>query len=210
MPLSHALPNLLELVSRRFVLVGEAHGARPRYAVPGRDDGIADAASDTLLQAYLLNGAHQHTAVRGQPWMALLSVGFSWLVAALMLHLGATLGRYDARFSRRVPVYAGAAALMVGVPLLALLAAAYAPGLTWLAALFAVVGLLTLGRSLLASFEVVLYGGVRWKSLAEHVNDIRFDLDTRSAVMALACTLLERGLMLLCLGYTFWWSWRGA
>ncbi len=209
MPLAHALPNLPELASRRFVLIGEAHGARPRYAVPGRDDGIADAASDTLLQAYFLHGAHQHATVRGQPWMVLLSAAFSWVVAALVLHLGATLGRYDARFSRRVPVYAGAASLMLGVPLLTLVVAAYAPSLAWLAALFALVGMLTIGRSLLASFEVVLYGGVRWKTLAEQVNDIRFDLDTRSAVMALACTLFERGLMLFCVGYTVWWSWRG-
>ena len=71
-------------------------------------------------------------------------------------------------------------------------------------------GMLPLGRSLLACFEVVLYGGVRWKSLAEQVNDIRFDLDTRSAIMILAFTLLERGFMLCCMLVTVWASWRFA
>jgi hypothetical protein len=206
-PLAHALPALRELASRRFVLIGEAHGTRARYAVPGIDDGAAQVTSDTLLQAYFLNGAQQHAAIRGRPWMVLLSAVFSWCVAAWVLSLGCTLGRYDARFSRRVPVYVGAAATMFGVPLVALAVAARFPSLTWLVALFAVVGALTLGRALLACFEVVLYGGVRWKSLAEHINDIRFDLDTRSAVMALAGNLIERAFMLLCLGVTLWWSW---
>jgi TIR domain len=207
MPLSHAMPNLRDLASRRFVLIGEAYGTRARYAVPGRDDGAAEVTSDTLLQAYFLNGAKQHAAIKGRPWMVLLSAVFSWWVAAWVLTLGCTLGRYDARFSRRVPAYVGAAAIMFGVPVLALAVAARFPSLTWLVALFAVVGVLTLGRALLACFEVVLYGGVRWKSLAEHINDIRFDLDTRSAVMALAGNLIERGFMLLCLGATLWWSW---
>ncbi len=208
MPLAHAMPNLGDLAARRFVLIGEAHGARPRYAVPGRDDGVADGASDTLLQAYFLNGAYQHAYVTGRPWMVMLSAAFSWCVAALVLNLGTTLAHYDARFSRRVPVYVAAAVLMFGVPLLALWVAARFPHLTWLAALCALVGLLTVGRSLLACFEVVLYGGVRWKSVVEQVNDIRFDLDTRSAVIGLAFTLFERGVMLLCLGVTLWWTWR--
>jgi hypothetical protein len=207
MPLAHAMPNLRDLASRQFVLIGEAYGTRARYAVPGRDDGAAEVTSDTLLQAYLLNGAHQHASIKGRPWMVLLSAVFSWWVAAWVLSLGCTLGRYDARFSRRVPVYVAAAAIMFGVPVLALAVAARFPNLTWLVALFAVVGVLTLGRSLLACFEVVLYGGVRWKSLAEHINDIRFDLDTRSAVMALAGTLLERAFMLFCWGLVLWWSW---
>jgi hypothetical protein len=208
MPLAHALPNLKALASRRFVLVGEAHGTRARYAVPGRDDGISEVASDTTMQSFLLNGALQHRSVPGRPWMVLLSALFSWCVAAAVLSLGCTLGRYDARFSKRVPTYLATAAIMFGVPLVTLAVAARFPSLTWLAALFALVGVLTVGRALLACFEVVLYGGVRWKSMPEHINDIRFDLDTRSAVMALAGSLGERLFMLGCVIVTLWVSWQ--
>jgi TIR domain len=210
MPLAHALPNLKALASRRFVLVGEAHGTRSRYAVPGRDDGISEVASDTAMQSFLLNGALQHASIKGQPWMVLLSALFSWCVAAAVLSLGCTLGRYDARFSKRVPTYLATAAIMFGVPLLTLVVAARFPSLIWLAALFALVGVLTVGRALLACFEVVLFGGVRWKSMQEHINDIRFDLDTRSAVMALAGTVGERLFMLTCVIVTVWVSWHAG
>jgi TIR domain len=209
-PLAHAMPNLVSLAEKRFVLVGEAHGTQARYATPGLRGGHTNSVSETLMQAYFLNGAVAHAAVQGRSWMALLSVFFSWLVAAWVLHIGARLGRHDAQFSRRIPVYVVAGLVMAAVPLLALVVAARYPSFTWLAGLFTVVGVLTLGRALLACFEVLLHGGIAWKSMSEQIDDIRFDLDTRSAVLSFCGTLAERVVMIGCLLVAVWASVYGA
>ena len=132
--------------------------------------------------------------------MWLGAFGLSWLLAAWVLALGVRLERNNDRFSRRVPAYLGMGLAMVGAPWLALWMAARWPAWTWPAGLLAVLAVITLGRGLLACFEVMLNGGITWRWFGDLWKDIRFDADKGSAVMKLAGLGLEFALLTVCAG----------
>ncbi|EHR69299.1 hypothetical protein BurJ1DRAFT_0408 [Burkholderiales bacterium JOSHI_001] len=196
--LSGALLDMPRVASRPIVLIGGSFGAQPSFAVPGRRQQAGASASGTVMQGYLLHGATHHLPVRPQPWMLLLAGGVSWLLCAVVLALGLSLQRNDDRFARRVPAYLGLGAVMLGAPLLTLVAAAFWPAWTWLAGVVAVLAVLTIGRAVLACFEVVLSGGIASRSFRDLWKDVRFDLDKGSAVMKLAGAGLEALLLAAC------------
>jgi hypothetical protein len=197
--LSHSLPAIKSLAAKRFVLIGAGYGAPAKIAVPGRNKGYGDNVGETHMQSYLLHGAMEHAPVKGGPLMVWWAAAFSWLLAAAVLAIGTWLDRNDGRFTQRVPAYLLAGALMLSVPLLSLALAARWPSWTWLLGLMALLGLLTVGRALLACFEVMLHGGIAWKSLAEQAADVQFDLDKRSAWLRLTGSLLGRAFMVACI-----------
>jgi hypothetical protein len=197
-PLSHSLPDIKNIAAKRFVLLGAGYGGPAKIAIPGRSASYADNVGDTQMQSYLLNGALAHAPVKGGPRMVWAAAVISWLLAAAMLSIGTWLDRYDGRFARRVPAYLLAGAVMFAVPVGSLLAAGRWPGWTWLLGLVALLGMITMGRALLACFEIMLHGGIAWKSLAEQVQDVRFDIDTRGALLRLLGSLLGRLFMLAC------------
>ncbi len=198
-PLSHSLPDIKNVAAKRFVLLGAGFGGPARIAIPGRNKGYGDNVGDTHMQSFLLHGALEHAPARGGPWMVWLAALFSALVAAAILAIGTWLERNDGRFVQRVPAYLLAGAFMFAVPALCLWAAGRWPAWTWLLGLMALLGVLTLGRALLACLEIMLHGGIAWKSLREQVQDLRFDLDTRGAMLRLVGTVLGRSFMLVCL-----------
>ena len=196
--LSGALLDMPRVASRPIVLIGGSYGAQPSFAVPGRRQQAGASASSTVMQGYLLHGATRHLPVRPQAWMLLLALGVSWLLTAVVLALGLSLQRNDDRFARRVPAYLGLGAVALGAPLAALLVAAWWPAWTWLAGVLAVLAVLTIGRAVLACFEVVLSGGIASRSFRDLWKDVRFDLDKGSAVMKLAGAGLEALLLAAC------------
>lgn len=196
--LSGALLDMPRVAQRPIVLIGGSFGAQPAFAVPGRRQLAGASASGTVMQGYLLHGATRHLPVRPRAWMLLLAGGVSWLLTAVVLALGLSLQRNDDRFVRRVPAYLGLGAVMLGAPLLALLAAAFWPAWTWLAGVVAVLAVLTIGRAVLACFEVVLSGGIASRSFRDLWKDVSFDLDKGSAVMKLAGAGLEALLLAGC------------
>jgi TIR domain len=198
-PLSHSLTDIKNVAAKRFVILGASYGGQAKIAVPGRNKGYADNVGDTHMQSYLLHGALEHAPVRGGPLMVWAAMAISWLLAAAILAIGAWLDRNDGRFTRRVPAYLLAGAIMFAVPAVCLLAAGRWPGWTWLLGLVALLGTLTIGRSLLACFEVLLHGGIAWKSLREQVQDVRFDIDTQSALLRLAGATFGRLFTFACL-----------
>jgi len=206
--LSGALLDMPRLARKKIILIGGSFGSQAVYAVPGRAGEPTEGATDTLMQGYLLHGAMHHQPVPWRPWMAMLAISVSWLLTAAILAFGVVLQRNDQRFARRVPAYLGAGLLMLGVPVLALLAAAMWPAWTWLAALMAVLGVLTMGRALLAAFEVVLAGGMTFKTFPELWRDLRFDQDKVSVLMHLSAAVFERLLLpLAAFGLiVLWWN----
>jgi TIR domain len=198
-PLSHSLSDIKNVAAKRFVLLGAGYGGPAKVAIPGRNNGTSDNVGDTQMHSYLLHGALEHAPVRGGPLMVWAAVAFSGLLAAAILAIGTWLDRNDGRFTRRVPAYLLAGIIMFSVPAACLLAAGRWPGWTWLLSLVALLGLLTIGRALLACFEVMLNGGIAWKSLRELVQDVRFDIDTRGALLRLAGSTLGRLVTFVCL-----------
>ncbi len=197
-PLSHSLSDIKNVASKRFVILGAGYGGPSKIAVPGHNKGYGDTVGDTQMQSYLLHGALEYAPVRGGPLMVWAAAAISWLLAAAMMAIGVGLDRNDGRFTRRVPAYLLAGSIMFAVPAVCLLAAGRWPGWTWLLGLVALLGLLTIGRALLACFEVMLHGGIAWKSMREQVQDLRFDIDTQAALLRLTGTALGRLFTAVC------------
>ena len=99
------------------------------------------------------------------------------------------------RFSARATGYLGIALLCAGVPLACLVVAAQWPALTLFAGNAALVALLTGARSAMSGFEVLLNGGVGWKSIPALAQALRTETSDRAGarlrlVMAVAEALM--------------------
>lgn len=196
--LSSGLTGMKVAVSNRFLMLGGAFGGQGRLPLTARDD-APQGVTGTVAHSYLLNGALNHRPLR---WpiigVALLGFAAATIVSALMLLLGAILARYKHRFSHRIPAYLLAGVVMIAIPLGALLAAARWPALSWIAALGFVTCVLATARSGLACFELLINGGVAWKSPLGVWQALRFDQDKASALLRLAAFLFEAALIALC------------
>jgi hypothetical protein len=188
--LSEAIAHADVLMRSDAVLIG-TNRSTARYAVPGRTRHAFDGVSATVVHAHLFNGAFHHEPHRGSWAKGLTALLVAWLAAGLVLIGGRELERNDDRLVHRGPAYAFFIAGLLGLPLLALVAAALAPAMIWWLAVVTLVAMLAAGRALVGCFELVLSRGVSWRWPAALLRETQGSGPRGSAYLRLSVFVAE-------------------
>ena len=191
--LSRALLNGNELVAAQMLLLGGGFGTQGRFAVAALPEAQGGGVSGTVVHTYLAELARGQRFGPPPAWLQLLAdfVVAAFVSAGLMLGWRA-IAKRALRFSARAIGYLGIALLGVGVPLAGLALATRWPAITLLAGNAALVALLTGARSAMSGFEVLLNGGVGWKSISALARTLRTETSDRAgARLRLAMAVAE-------------------
>jgi hypothetical protein len=189
------LQHLDQVAEQEIVLIGGEFGSSTRHAVPGRNNGAGDGVSSTLAQAYMFNGTHHHKPAQGRWWMELLAWLGSLTLTAALLALGHKIHLAEERYALRLPAYVGTALLAVGTPFALLLWAAIEPAYMWLAAVLAVLAVVTAGRAMLAVLEIIVRQGFTWRGPWHLWTQVANSIDPASSRWRLAAFACEAALL---------------
>lgn len=198
--LSTGLLNIDDVAARRVVMIGANFGA-PHTPIKRRaasSERVAATSSSTVRQSHLLNGALDHAPTPFQPWMLLALMAYAWVVATATLYAGALLERNSDRLVQRTHGYGLALLVIASAFVLPLLVAARWPAWTWYAVPILFVGVLTVGRTVLASFELVLRGQPGWYSPKVLWEDFLTATHKGSAITRLVVLLIETAVLVFC------------
>ena len=202
---SEALRELPQVAGEGVLLVGGGFGTLSRFAVPFLASTRDSGASAAMVHAYVARAAQQHGAQGGRLARVAVDIVVALGVSAALMALWGLIARYPDRYSRRALGYAGALALLVGIPLACLAVAAWWPGWLWVAAGAGTVSVVTCLRSAVSGYEVLLNQGVAWKSIPGLWQATVNERDRTSARIRLAVACLELLLMVLGLA-ALWWT----
>jgi hypothetical protein len=204
--LSRALLNGSELAGAQMLLLGGGFGTQGRFAVAALPEAQEGGVSGTVVHTYLAELARGQHFGTPPAWLQLL-VDFivaACVSAGLMLGWRAIAGR-ALRFSARAVGYLGIALLGVGVPLACLALATRWPAFTLLAGNAALVALLTGARSAMSGFEVLLNGGVGWKSIPALAQALRTETSDRAgARLRLVMAVAEASMIVAACAASLW------
>jgi|GEM_PF-5877988 len=208
--LSRALLNGPELAQAQMLLLGGGFGTQGRFAVTALPEAQDGGVSGTVVHTYLAELARGERFGPPPAWAQLLA---DFTVAALVstgLMLGwRAIAERAVRFSARATGYLGIALLSVGVPLACLAVATRWPWLTLFAGNAALVALLTGARSAMSGFEVLLNGGVGWKSIPALAQALRTETSDRAgARLRLAMAVAEASMIVAACAAALWWLTR--
>ncbi len=198
--LSSGLLNIDDVAKHRVVMIGSNFDV-PRTPIKRRatsNERLAASPSSTVRQSHLLNGALDHAPKPFQPWMLLVLMAYAWIVATTTLYTGALLERNSDRLIQRAHGYGLALLVIATAFLLPLLVAARWPAWTWYAVPILFVGVLTMGRAVLASFELVLRGQPGWYSPRVLWDDFVNATHKGSAITRLVVLMLETAVLVFC------------
>ncbi len=205
--LSRGLLKGHELAGAQMLLLGGGFGTQGRFAVAALPEAQDGGVSGTVVHTYLAELARGQRFGPPPAWLQLLAdfcvaAGVS---AGLMLGWRAIAER-AVRFSARATGYLGIALLSAGVPLACLALATHSPALTLFAGNAALVALLTGARSAMSGFEVLLNGGVGWKSIPALAQALRTETSDRAgARLRLVMAVAEALMIAAACAAALWW-----
>lgn len=190
--LAEALADDSGVAARPLLLVGGGFGTQGRYAVNGLPDAARRGVTGTTVQAFMAGSVMHHAPVLAPGWAAAAAA----VAAASLTSLALTLcwwrvSRLAHRFSRRALWYGAALGVALGMPLACVALAVRWPAACALAAGLALAGMLATARSAVAGNELLLHGGVAWKSPRGLWRALSSEADRASALMRLAVFALE-------------------
>ena len=190
--LAEALLAGTRVMGQPVVMIGGAFGTQGRYPISGLPEAAQRGVTGTTVHGFLANSVLHHAPARW-PAAAALAAGCA---AAALTCLGLTLcwwmvARNPHRFSRRAGWYLVALAVALGLPLTCLALAVTAPAWAWLAGGLALACGLANARSAVAGTELLVHGGVAWKSPRGLWQALANEADRASALMRLALLLIE-------------------
>lgn len=188
---STGLANMDHVARHRVVMLGANFGAQRPSMDTRHERRMRVAPSATALQSDILHGALHHAPRPFQPAMLLLLLGYAWLIATATLLGGALLDRSSGRLDGRVKAYVLMAATALASIFVPWLMAARVPSLTWFAMPLFAIGALSLGRAMLANFELVLRGQPGWQPPRTLLDDLFTSPHKGSAVTRLTVFWLE-------------------
>lgn len=202
--LAEALVAEPSVAAQPVLVIGSSFGTQGRYPVNGLPEAAQRGVTGSTVQAFLAASVMHHDPVRGQAGAA---AGAS-LLAATLTCLALTgcwwrVSRLAHRFSRRALWYGAALVVALGLPLLCLALAVRWPAACALAAGLALACMLATARSAVAGNELLLHGGVAWKTPRGLWRALSNETDRASALMRLlifsaeALTILGGGVQCL-------------
>ncbi len=189
--LSWGLDNADDIVPNRMLIVGTHYGRHGRYSVGSFDQHVmVDGTPGVHVESFVAHQASGGMPFRSVPELLVAVVSSSLLTSAGLMLLWVALARH-LKFKRRVAIYAGILALTVGHLLLWAAAAALEPRLMYVATFATLAVTFTALRSLLTGYEVLLNGGVEWRSIRSLWLAIRERRDRSSAIARMVVVMLE-------------------
>ena len=184
--LAEALVADPAVTAQPVLVIGSSFGTQGRYAVNGLSEAMQRGVSGSTVQAFLAASVWHHDPVRGPAGAAAAAT----LLAAALTSLALTgcwwrVSRLAHRFSRRALWYGLALVVALGMPLACVALAVRWPAACALAAGLALACMLATARSAVAGNELLLHGGVAWKSPRGLWRALSNETDRASALMRL-------------------------
>lgn len=184
--LAEALVADPAVTAQPVLVIGSSFGTQGRYAVNGLPEATQRGVSGSTVQAFLAASVWHHDPVRGPAGAAAAAT----LLAAALTSLALTgcwwrVSRLAHRFSRRALWYGLALVVALGMPLACVALAVRWPAACALAAGLALACMLATARSAVAGNELLLHGGVAWKSPRGLWRALSNETDRASALMRL-------------------------
>ena len=184
--LAEALVADPAVTAQPVLVIGSSFGTQGRYAVNGLSEATQRGVSGSTVQAFLAASVWHHDPVRGPAGAAAAAT----LLAAALTSLALTgcwwrVSRLAHRFSRRALWYGLALVVALGMPLACVALAVRWPAACALAAGLALACMLATARSAVAGNELLLHGGVAWKSPRGLWRALSNETDRASALMRL-------------------------
>ena len=190
--LAEALVADPSVAAQPVLLIGSSFGTQGRYPVNGLAEATQRGVTGSTVQAFMAASVWHHDPVRGPAGAAAAAT----LLAAALTSLALTgcwwrVSRLAHRFSRRALWYGLALVAALGMPLACVALAVRWPAACALAAGLALACMLATARSAVAGNELLLHGGVAWKTPRGLWRALSNEDDRASALMRLAIFALE-------------------
>ncbi len=190
--LAEALVAEPSVAAQPVLVLGSSFGTQGRYPVNGLAEAAQRGVTGSTVQAFMAASVLHHDPVRGPAGAAAAAT----LLAAALTCLALTgcwwrVSRLAHRFSRRAPWYGLALVVALGMPLACVALAVRWPAACALAAGLALACMLATARSAVAGNELLLHGGVAWKTPRGLWRALSNEADRASALMRLAIFGLE-------------------
>lgn len=198
--LAEALVAEPSVAAQPVLVIGSSFGTQGRYPVNGLPEAAQRGVTGSTVQAFMAASVLHHDPLRGPVGAA----AGATLLAAALTSLALTgcwwrVSRLVHRFSRRALWYGLALAVALGMPLACLALAVRWPAVCALAAGLALACMLATARSAVAGNELLLHGGVAWKTPRGLWRALSNETDRASALMRLLIFGGE-ALTILCAG----------
>lgn len=190
--LAEALVADPSVAAQPVLVIGSSFGTQGRYPVNGLAEASQRGVTGSTVQAFMAASVWHHDPVRGPAGAAAAAT----LLAAALTSLALTgcwwrVSRLAHRFSRRALWYGLALVAALGMPLACVALAVRWPAACALAAGLALACMLATARSAVAGNELLLHGGVAWKTPRGLWRALSNEDDRASALMRLAIFALE-------------------
>lgn len=185
--LAEALLAGPRVAGQPVLVIGGAFGTQGRYGVNGLAEATQRGVTGTAVHGFLAASVVHHAPTHWPAWAAALaSLGAAATTCLALTVCWWRVSRNAHRFSRRAAWYLLALVLALGLPLAGVAAAVRWPAWGWLAASLALASMVASARSAVSGTELLVHGGVAWKSPRGLWRALSNETDRASALMRLA------------------------